>query len=247
MSSLHRAHIKDLLRASVTLPTKRDEQSSVGPSEIANPCDYCLGFALTRKYPELRPEFGEPPSGFSLKAWTGTAVHALLEKNIVPAVKDRRTSSRVLEDVLVEVEAPVWELSGYGLIKGHVDLVYMTYQPGAPQAGPEYVAVIDHKTVDKNTLQGFRVHGIPDKHVFQVNLYGYGLKRVGYPVQDVGLHYIPRDSNSVDDIWACFDSYREDVAEMALLRLEEVWEKVRAGDLLKLEQHPECFPCSRRF
>ena len=236
---------KDILHRAVVQPTARDRQSKVGPSELGTSCDYCLGSALTRHYPHLRPQRDDLRSkSFSLKAWNGTAVHRLLEESLPQAVQDT-----VLEDgevkVWLEPEIDIYDLRGYGVIEGHVDLVLLVY---GRDGSLVYAAVIDHKTTDMSKLKVYKAEAVPDPYVFQANLYAYGVaKLLDRPPDDVGLHFIPRDSNRPEDIWACFAPYQPEVAELALDRLETVWSRVQAGELESLDVSPECFNCNRWF
>src|SRR5690606_39693414 len=91
----------------------------------------------------------------------------------------------------------------------------------------DYVAVLDYKTSDVSKIRSYQVAGVPDSYVFQTNLYGYGLEQSGRTPEDVAISFIPRDSNTVNDVWTCFAPYRRDLAEQALIRLEEVWQRVR--------------------
>lgn len=246
--TIHRNQVKNLLRRAVVAPTARDEQTSVGPSELGDSCDFCLGLALTRKYPEYRPGGIESRDSFSLKAWTGTAVHEKLEDSL--SVLEATEEGPPWYQLMLEPEIPVWELEHYGTITGHVDMVYMLWheRPETLHQAPDYTCVVDHKTIDKDKLRRMRLSGaVPDKHVFQDNIYGYGLEHyVGVRPSDVGLHFIPRDSNSAEDIWACFDRYRPEVAETALERLEDVWHRVRHGNLMELTRdYDTCFNCRR--
>ena len=53
------------------MPSARDRQVALGPSDLADKCDVCL----SRKIAAL-VGLGSPPArNFSMKAWTGTAVH----------------------------------------------------------------------------------------------------------------------------------------------------------------------------
>src|SRR5690606_3226269 len=69
----------------------------------------------------------------------------------------------------------------------------------------------------------------------------------GRTPEDVAISFIPRDSNTVNDVWTCFAPYRRDLAEQALIRLEEVWQRVRDYDVGALEQSQDCFNCRRRW
>lgn len=238
MAEADRQRIKKLLHTAVTMRSKRDVQSSVGPSEIGQECDFCLGMALTRKYPEYRPDHLVLSNGFSLKAWTGTATHEHLETKFHDPQWCREVDfDRDYEEVLTEHTYPITYLDGYGEISGHVDLIYHT--------GWDYSAIVDHKTTDMDKLRAYRAHGLPIRYVVQGHLYGLGWhNRYGYPPVDVGFNFIPRDSNSADDIWVCFAAYDPRVAERALTRLSQVWQDVRAGKLESLERHSDCFTCT---
>lgn len=233
-----RALTRRLLRAAITAPTARDEQKLVGPSDLGDACDFCLGLKLTRMYPQYRPEGYNPDllhQNFGLKAWLGTGAHHQMEVGLAQQMEET-------EDWLLAIEhkVPIYHLPGYGMIKGHIDLVV------AHRSG--YLAVVDHKTTDRAKLRSYKVSGVPEPYVFQTNLYGYGVSQVmGVEPHDVGINFIPRDSNNIEDTWQCFAPYNPGVAEMALVRLEEVWEKVQAGDVMKLEQHSECWTCGRRY
>lgn len=232
MSSEHRLAVKQMVMDTITMKTDRDEQKSVGPSELGTACDYCLGLALTRKYPEYGPvsDGSAARHGFGLKAWVGTAVHEKLERDI------GRTA--YTDQVLVENKVHIYDLEGYGPISGHVDVIY---------GDGDYVAVLDYKTSDVSKIRSYQVAGVPDSYVFQTNLYGYGLEQSGRTPEDVAISFIPRDSNTVNDVWTCFAPYRRDLAEQALIRLEEVWQRVRDYDVGALEQSQDCFNCRRRW
>lgn len=232
MAEEHRHAIKSLVTRVITRKSERDEQSMVGPSELGTACDYCLGLALTRAYPEHRPEGVRMPGGFGLKAWQGTAVHEKLERD-VPRVP---WHGAVIDQ---ENKVTIYSLKHYGLITGHVDLVWRR---------DNYLAVVDFKTTDKAKLKGYRLNEVPDNYVFQLNLYGYGIEEMWCTApKDIGIAFIPRDSNDPDDIWTCFAPYNRGVAELALARLEEVWEQVRTGHLMDLKSDSNCFNCGRGF
>lgn len=229
-----RLALKRLLRDAITARTARDEQRLVGPSDLGYRCDFCLGLKLTRMYPQYRPEGYELRDNFGLKAWMGTGAHHQMEVGLAQVADP---SEWIL---VIEGSFPIYELAGYGMIKGHVDVV------AAHVSG--YVAVVDHKTTDRAKLRSYKLNGVPEEYVFQTDLYGFGVEQqTGSPPLDVGINFIPRDSNNLDDTWQCFAPYNRGVAEMALVRLEEVWTKVQAGELMKLEQDPDCWDCGRRY
>lgn len=84
----------------ISKPSDRDKQSRVGPSELGNPCDKCLGRALMNERPE---------QDFSLYPWLGTGNHLYMEHETFP-------------DYLHELKVDVGEVEGYGPIKGTSDM-----------------------------------------------------------------------------------------------------------------------------
>lgn len=84
----------------ITRPTARDGQSRVGPSEIGNPCDRCLGRGLVDQRPEQE---------FSLYPWLGTGNHFYMEHE-------------TFKDQEHELRLDVGEVRGYGTIKGSTDM-----------------------------------------------------------------------------------------------------------------------------
>lgn len=213
-----RDRIKRSIMRTMTKPGERSAQSSIGPSEIANECDWCVGRALTRKYPELWWEAESLNESHSHKAWIGTAIHEKLERDHDEGVKEARLF--------------IAHLEGYGDIHGHSDL----YQEHT---------VIDYKTKDLNKIDEIRLYGPPASEVFQICLYGHGNLLAGRTVEDVALVYIPRDSNDSEETEIIFASYNPQVAAKALERLERIWTTVRVGEGSTLERGDDCYVCKR--
>lgn len=230
---------KQLLRDAITALSARDMQKSVGPSDLSQKCDFCLGLKMTNKYTEFRPANYELADRFGLKAWVGTGVHTQMDAGLSRLVEHHDTEQG---DPILTVEGSfeIHEIPGYGMIKGHVDLV-VHYAQG-------YLCVCDHKTTDKAKLKRYKLYGIPDSYVFQTNMYGYGVaKLLDIEPNDVAINFIPRDSNNLEDTWQCFAPYNRAIAEMALERAERVWAIVRDGGLFSLEQDPDCWDCGNRY
>lgn len=230
---------KQLLRDAITARSARDTQKSVGPSDLSQKCDFCLGLKMTRKYPELRPAGYELADRFGLKAWMGTGAHTQMDTGFARLIEHHDTERG---DPVLTVEGRffIHELEGYGPIHGHVDVVVHYVD--------EYLAVVDTKTTDKAKLKKYKLHGIPDPYAFQTNTYGWGVEQaLGVAPDDVGINFIPRDSNNLEDTWQCFAPYNRAIAEMALERAERVWAIVRDGGLFSLEQDPECWDCGSRY
>lgn len=208
----------------ITRPSGRDEQKSIGPSEIGNPCDYCVGRALCRKYPQYwRSPEPLNDDHFGLKAWVGTAVHAKLEEDVdIPGAVKESTIT-------------IGELAGYGPITGHADL----YWNGI---------ICDYKTTDRAKLDLIKVNGPPLSYLRQINLYAYGANQNhrGMSVDQVCLLFLPRDSNRLSDGWAFYAPHSAQAAEVSLRRLEHLWGAVQQGLAADLPGDAECYRCTVR-
>jgi hypothetical protein len=217
-----RKFVRDTVRATIMKQSARDKQSSVGPSDLGDPCDLCLASKMARHGPLTVG--GSRNTGFSLKAWIGTAVHEKLERDLeLPeefAVKEEKIHIATLAD--------------YGEIVGHVDV----------QFTPVFTAV-DYKTCDMDGpygLKKIKLDGPPLKHVRQIMTYGYGLRKAGRDIRYVCLVYIPRDNNNPDNIYEVSAEYDEQIALDTLARAESIWAQLQAGEST-FSSAPKCFVC----
>lgn len=214
-----RQFVLDTTRKTIMQESERDQQRSAGPSDLGDPCDACLAAALRRK--TLQPNQKPRDSGFSLKAWFGTAAHEKLERE------------QILPEEFRALEAKVYihTIADYGDIYGHIDIQYLL------------MAIVgDYKTVDMAKLKKIRMEGPPIGHQKQIMMYGLGVEKSGREVKYVALIYIPRDSNNPDDIYVAVAPYQRDVAEASLARAEAIWARVQKGDN-NFESHADCYVC----
>jgi hypothetical protein len=215
-----RSFVRDLLMATITMPSSRDEQRMPGPSDLADPCDVCvahkiaLSCGMAIENPNRR--------NFSLKAWNGTAVHQKIERDL----------PRVYKHAEQEITVVIGEVEGLGTIKGHIDL-YLPLQK----------AMCDWKTTDLKKLNVYRTTNVPSSHFGQTMLYMHGLRVSGREAEVANLAYIPRDSNKTSDIWVASCSFREDIALGLLERAAYLTDLVRSGRAGGLEPDAGCFVC----
>lgn len=216
---LHRRIISE-----ITKPSERDKQRLVGPSAIGS-CPRCLGEELAG----VLPEYSDLPSAdsFGLGAWIGTAVHAYIEAtmNIPGAITEQKNF--------------IYELEGYGKIKGSTDMF-------------AYGHVWDWKVLGKANFDKLRLlykaepNKIPTQtYRVQAMLYGYGWEQLGYEVKTVNILAIPKLSNDPDDIRWYTEIYNQEVALRSIDRLERIWQYVREGKLEELPSDDDCFVCTR--
>lgn len=202
--------------------SERDQQATVGPSDLSDDCDYCLAVKMA---PRANVGFGiMRTDGFSLKAWSGTAVHTKLESDIdLPE-----------GHVITEEKVFIHTIANYGDVYGHVDVQF-----------PPMETWGDYKTTDLAKLKSYRLNGVPNRHAKQIMMYGFGINRIR-KMKVASLIYIPRDSNNVNDIWVATADYNERMAVQALERAEKIYAKLLKGDL-NFDSARDCFVCNQHM
>lgn len=263
------AFVHGLTVATITQPSKRDRQKAPGPSDLAGKCDLCVA----RKIANSLSLGSYVESGFSLKAWLGTAVHEKMERDL----------PKIFFGAHQEIEVSIGDIPDVGPVVGHIDLFL-----------PEKRALVDWKTTDMKKLVDYKKDagpgaytqhltfeereelerlkvldkvgmlspsdvgrmillmassekhsgGVPLEYMGQTMLYLYGLLMAGYDVEYAVISFIPRDSNYVSDIWVTSCKYRPDVAEGVIKRASHLAGLVRSGKIGSLKPHPQCWDCS---
>lgn len=218
-----RRRVREVVIGTITKRSSRDNQVLLGPSDLCNPCDHCLGKKFARSLNLLETEKREGTQGFSLAAWVGTAIHKKMEEDLILGDDEAQKEGSFV----------IGEIPGYGIIKGHVDLLM------------DSCVITDYKTVYMSKLKIIKFRGVPEEHVIQAMLYGLGVKNSGLNPRWVSLVYIPRDSNNVEDVWETAGRWRQDVAEEAFARAVKIHEIVRNGGAMSLPSQENCVPCTR--
>lgn len=225
-----RAFVRDLVAATITRPTSRDVQRMPGPSDLANPCDMCVGRKIASCLGMATDSNSSGGFSTSLKAWIGTAVHQKLEGDL-PKIYGR--GDRNDPNFYQEITVTIGDIPGLGTIKGHVDL-YL----------PKIGTVVDYKTSDLRKINWYRSTTVPSFHAGQIMLYLRGLRRAQRRAHTAVLVYIPRDSNNIKDIWVASCSYQENIAIGLLNRTRNLVEVVRSGGIENLTSNADCYVCS---
>lgn len=216
--------ILDLLKN----PGERDKQRLIGPSEIGNPCDYCVGNRLLNT-----------PKGTSkywLGAKIGTAIHAELEREEEKHVVEPKSGRfRALKGAMIEEAVVLGTIEGYGTVKAKPDLVLVSENH-----------LVDHKTSSKKKVMKYKLDGVPMQYVYQQNLYAWALNQAGIKIERISLSFINREGTTDDDVWIHSFDYDESLALKAWSRLELLWQWLQDGhDVEELESHPDCYYCSQ--
>lgn len=142
-----------------------------------------IGGCSRRLWHRLRDTPETNPDTLVMAAWMGTAIHTAIENGIR---RDDPFGERYLLEQRLE-----WEE-----FKGQVDCF-----------DKQDLEVIDWKTTTKRNLSGFP----NEKHIAQVNMYGFLLEKHGLQVKNVTLAGIPRDGHETDIVWHT-EPYNRDAA-----------------------------------
>lgn len=211
--------------ATIIEPDDRDVQVRLGPSDLSNQCEVCLGKAFLRETAE---------DTFGLKAWVGTAVHEKLERE----EKDPFTRK--------EHKVVVGHVPGYGVIKGTCDRFDEMFHTAVDYKTADKKDIIKLKK-SFVILSSGAVQFLSSKlagYYVQAMLYGKGYEDAGHKVEKVAIFFLPRDSNRIADRWYVEFDYRREVAEAALKRAEDIMVWVQDHGLDELESDPDCYVCS---
>lgn len=138
-----RNFVEGIAVSAITRPSQRDKQRAPGPSDLSSKCDVCVAKKIASSLG--LGEHGD--SGFSLKAWIGTAIHEKLEREL----------KFVYPHAEQEITVEIGNIPGVGLVKGHID-VYL----------PRKRAINDWKTSDKKKIEKYKSQAGP-------NAYTHGL------------------------------------------------------------------------
>lgn len=228
--------------------TDRDRQVKIGPSSIGDPCDKCVADILkASKDPSAT---ASPPGKYWLGAKNGTAIHAYLENLVIDL------NERMGEVFLVpEQKITIGELKGYGLIKGTGDGILV---PGNSYWPVDVYTVVDYKTTTRDKLvwlqQAFNHEPEPDERAAlanarykvqtyygQTQLYAWGLRQGGVPVEAIQIEFICRDGKTSDDFWSVSFAYEEAYVKQVWKRLENIWKNL---DKKVWKSHPLCYSCN---
>ena len=166
----------------------RTLQTSIGPSEIGNPCDRRIGYKLAGTQPV------NAIGAVNWKAFVGTAVHEMLADIMARAeIHSFRddTTPRPARWHVEERVKPGLRLNGED-VEGSCDLFDAATG-----------TVWDWKTTTRNKIrEQYRPHGVGDQYEIQAQLYGAGWAAQGFDVRTVGVIFLTRDGEFTDrHVW----------------------------------------------
>ena len=212
------------LRDTILQASERDKQRRIGPSDLGNNCEHCLGAAMLR----------EGGGGtFHQAAWLGTCVHLWMEQN---ELDPKITTEQRFKDII--------EVPGYGLVSGTADR-YAPYDRAVIDIKTTTKARLAKLMRGIVTVGGEIVDLEPQMltNYVQANAYGMGAEAAGLDVEQVALYFIARDgTHPRDNKYVSFD-YNPAVVESYARRAGEIFRRAQEGGLETLEVDPDCWPC----
>lgn len=226
--NLIKNHISDHIKNA-----PRSLQTTIGPSELGNPCDHCLAARLAGW---TKNEHETPWLPF-----IGTCVHEHFER-----LFSDQTGTVPLGPV--EQKITVGLLGGRE-IRGSCDLFI-------PQVAGMGGMSVDWKIVGASKLQRVRASGHPGKqYEVQAHLYGRGWNKIGRRCTYVSVYFLPRNNPSLDNGYMWCDWYNEQIALDALARAERIEANIRVLETISTEKRdqwistlnraPDCWDCKK--
>lgn len=180
----------------------RSLQAEIGPSEIGDPCARKIGYKLLRTRGQERPPAWKPTIGTAVHSWLEDAFDA----DNLASMADRDGEERWL----VETRVTAGYVPGVGFVTGSCDL----YDRVCAQ-------LWDHKVVGRAQLKKYRAQGPSQVYRVQAHLYGQGWANRGFPVDRVGISFLPRDGD-LSDAYQWSEPFDPQIAADALSRLESI-------------------------
>lgn len=194
----------------------RSLQKRIGPSEIGHPCPRRIGYKLLGA-----PEWNDQ---INWKAYVGTAMHAQLEK-VLDAHNLAHEPQIGEERFYIEQKVSAGEINGE-TIDGSTD-VYDRVT----------ATVVDWKLTGPSMRKGYARNGPGHTYKTQAHAYGRGWTRLGLPVDNVMIVFLPRNEDLRHTvIW--HEPYDEQIAIDGFNRASAIDSTCKALGVAALAQLP---------
>lgn len=196
-----KAELQQLIRAHAA-EAPRSQQHNPGCSEIGDPCLRRLAYKILA-VPQVNLDTDPLPST------DGTAFHTWVEPALL-AYNHRHGRTRFIAEQKVKIrEGLEGTVDGYDF---------------------DTHTVFDWKRPGKTAYDRYTTHGPSQTYKTQVQLYGYGYRKLGFPVSRVAIAFIKRGGMLSDfNLWLA--PYDESAALAALERYDELLLKIQDEDL----------------
>lgn len=228
--------------------TERDKQRTIGASNASNPCNKCLA--------EDMIQIEQEPTWAWLPAVIGTAIHELAEFRL----NEPGPLRELFGSPMTEKKMVIGSVPGYGDVKSTSDLyiperkLVLDYKSTSRAKLKQYVEVdaadmvIDPDLYSQSKYDTLMEHMFTmRKYLNQLHLYGLGMVRMGYEVEEVAMGFICRDGMSGDDIKVFKYRYDPDLAEKVWNRIGILWGYLESGKTPDdFDGNPYCWYCQNK-
>lgn len=189
----------------------RHLQIQLGPSEVGHPCSRKLAQGLLGM-PQINPPYDPLPSYIGVAAHSKMEDAARLDNELRAA---RGEPIRWIPEQRVTIRED---------LSGTCDLYDI-----------ECATVIDYKFPGTTAMTEYRKNGPSRTYKVQAHLYGAGYRRLGLPVHQVGIWFLPRGGQLANSVlWK--EDYDQAIVDKTLEHIDNVM--ILAQDL-DVENHPE--------
>lgn len=216
------ADLKNMLRQHAH-SHPRHLQIQLGPSEVGHPCSRKLAQGLLGM-PQVNPQYDPLPS------YVGVAAHKAMED--AAALDNKILMEQIVAahgiDALARAQWPRWlperKIHVREDLSGTCDL-YDTWTN----------TVIDYKFPGTTAMTEYRKSGPSRTYRVQAHLYGAGYLNDGYPVERVGIWFLPRGGIMANSLlW--IEDYSQAIVDETLKHIDDV---MILAQELDVETHPE--------
>lgn len=204
----------------------RSLQKIPGPSEVGHSCERRLAYGVNRARSSVPGAKGYNTNSDPLAAIMGTSMHAWLE-DAAKAANARLGRTRWLTEQRVIVRPAEYktlytiEDLPLGSDKDRLALVREELAGTCDLYDFETRTVLDWKIPGATPYADYVKNGPSDQYRGQAHLYGAGYRRIGLPVEHVGIVFISR-TGTLRQVHLWREPYNQDLVDSILARLDSV-------------------------
>lgn len=237
--------VKQMWLKGFTKPSSRSLQAKLGPSEVGS-CAYCVGYTMASKLCDM-PDRDPDPFGYA--AHIGTMCHYYLEHKL-DLVHGAGYDIETFRETKLK---DIFEVEGYGAVSGSCDLMVpdwcrtFDYKfPGSWSYDKVAAAIAKGRNAERQGKEVTSAHKPSMQYRVQQQIYAEGWRQLGYQIDKCVIIFLPRHTNSVNDVIFWEEEVNPTLYEAAIANVGIIWEYVKDGELDDLPSDPDCFTCGPR-
>lgn len=237
------AEVERMWLKAFTKPSSRSLQTKLGPSEVGS-CPYCVGYTMAAKLCEMPPREADP---FGYAAHIGSMCHYYLEHKLDLVYGAGYDIESHREAELKDI----FEVPGYGQISGSSDLFVPDWGrtfdykfPGSFSYDKVKLAIKKREdAIYRGDMEAAAKLGPSMQYRTQQQVYRKGWQNLGYEVCSSVIIFLPRHTNSVNDVLFWEEPNNDELFDKAVERSELIWMYVTDGQLGEIPSEDDCYTC----